>query len=205
MTTANMTQELLKVKNGEYSVELADDAALLINGYTVGDLLQVAEDFGKTIGRIERQTENQEMIEHLLDHYGIPHGYGMGEMLYSLREFINKAQALDMTDELLSEQEVVKVDVGKVRVFPGVMPSKQQALKIIEEAAEVYAAWQEFDSWKDRPSVSAYEKQDLLDEIADVIQAACNLASSLGISDLKPYMHKCEQRNRDRGRYDVVD
>lgn len=40
----------------------------------------------------------------------------------------------------------------------------------------------------------------LLDEVADCVQACCNLASSLGCSDLRPYMARCEGRNRGRGR-----
>ena len=43
---------------------------------------------------------------------------------------------------------------------------------------------------------------DLMDEIADTIQASCNLAAALGVTDLTPYLARCEERNRHRGRYD---
>lgn len=43
-------------------------------------------------------------------------------------------------------------------------------------------------------------KEHILSECADVIQAVCNLASSLGVYDLEPYIQACEQRNRERGR-----
>ena len=41
---------------------------------------------------------------------------------------------------------------------------------------------------------------DLADEVADVIQAACNLASRYGL-DVAAAMVRCEERNRARGRY----
>lgn len=40
----------------------------------------------------------------------------------------------------------------------------------------------------------------LLDELADCVQACCNLAHALGCSDMRPYMARCEGRNRERGR-----
>lgn len=86
------------------------------------------------------------------------------------------------------------VKLGHVRAFPNVQPTKEQALKALEEAAEVFGAWQRYgaDDWKDV----------LLDEIADTIQACCNLASALGVTDLTPYLARCEERNRERGRYE---
>lgn len=85
------------------------------------------------------------------------------------------------------------VKLGAVRAFPGAVPDKAQALKPLEEAAEVFGAWQRYgaDDWKDV----------LVDEIADTIQACCNLASALGVDDLAPYLARCEERNRERGRY----
>lgn len=86
------------------------------------------------------------------------------------------------------------IKLGSVRAFPNVQPDKAQALKPLEEAAEVFGAWQRYgaDDWKDV----------LLDEIADTITACCNLAASLGVTDLTPYLARCEERNRKRGRYD---
>lgn len=81
--------------------------------------------------------------------------------------------------------------------------SKEQACKVLEEAAEVFGAWQRVDD-ADR-NYTFYEEgnwhlPDLADEIADVIQAACNLAYRYGI-DVSAAMKRCEQRNRERGRY----
>lgn len=73
---------------------------------------------------------------------------------------------------------------------------KEAAVKVLEEAAEVYAAWQECE-WLD--SNDAID--NLADELADVIQAACNLADRYGI-DLASAMERCEKRNCARGRYE---
>lgn len=85
------------------------------------------------------------------------------------------------------------IKLTNVRAFPGVQPTKEQALKVVEESAEVFSAWQRYgaDDWKDV----------LLDEIADTIQASCNLAAALGVTDLTPHLAACEERNRERGRY----
>ncbi len=75
-----------------------------------------------------------------------------------------------------------------VPVFSAVSPDKEQALKPLEEAAEVFGAWQG-------------SGDDVLDEVADCIQACCNLAAALGCDDLRPYQERCTRRNRERGRY----
>lgn len=106
------------------------------------------------------------------------------------------------------------VKLGAVRAFPGAVPDKAQAMKPLEEAAEVFGAWQHAEEsrehYKDpelrKISTYAYaEFAVLMDEIADTIQACCNLASALGVTDLTPYLARCEKRNRERGRYDSGD
>ena len=92
--------------------------------------------------------------------------------------------------------------LGNVLPFPGAKPDKAQALKVIEEAAEVFGAWQLMRDTTDAGLNPKYEMADLMDEIADTIQACCNLAASLGVTDLTPYLARCEERNRKRGRYD---
>ncbi len=74
----------------------------------------------------------------------------------------------------------------------------------------MFGAWQQHDGasriFTDASESSAMAmanlKHDLLDEIADTIQASCNLAAALGVTDLTPYLARCEERNRHRGRYD---
>lgn len=85
---------------------------------------------------------------------------------------------------------------------------KAQALKVLEESAEVYGAWQnlnenlEFQTQFPRATIAVtMSLEDLADELADVITAACNLAGRYDI-DLQAALDRCEQRNRERGRYD---
>lgn len=93
------------------------------------------------------------------------------------------------------------VKLGAVRAFPGAVPDKAQALKPLEDAAEVFGAWQLMRDTVESGLNAKYEKADLIDEIADTIQACCNLAAALGVYDLTPYLAACEERNRERGRY----
>lgn len=110
----------------------------------------------------------------------------------------------------------MKLKLGKVRVFdePGwCRDSKQQAAKVLEEAAEVFGAWQARDnaskligshSGADHETnpVSDILKgfdTDLADECADVIQTIVNLSAACDI-DLKAALDRCEERNRERGR-----
>lgn len=103
----------------------------------------------------------------------------------------------------------MSVKIPPVRTFPNVEPSKAQAVKVIEEAAEVFAAWQQgcecFDDC-DSCGHATYRGcvyiGDLVDECCDVIQATCNLLAALGITDLTEAMAACEERNRKRGRYE---
>ena len=70
--------------------------------------------------------------------------------------------------------------------------SKEAALKPLEEAAEVFGAWQMDD-------------EDLLAlEIADCITACVNLADRYGI-DLQAALDAVEKHNRERGRYGSLD
>lgn len=93
------------------------------------------------------------------------------------------------------------IKLGGVRAFPGAVPDKAQTLKVLEEAAEVFGAWQLMRDTVESGLNAKYEKADLIDEIADTIQACCNLAAALGVYDLTPYLARCEERNRERGRY----
>lgn len=101
------------------------------------------------------------------------------------------------------------VRVGSVRTFRNVECSKEQALKPLEEAAEVFGAWQTFsdelETYRRNMDVMGdgfviETRANLLDECADVIQATANLIASLKVEDFRPYMDRCEQRNRERGR-----
>lgn len=94
---------------------------------------------------------------------------------------------------------MTRVKLTSVRAFPRVAPDKPQALKVLEEAAEVFGAWQQRDP-RDETHIG-YATANVLDEIADTITACCNLAAALGVTDLTPHLAACEERNRERGRY----
>lgn len=94
------------------------------------------------------------------------------------------------------------VKLGHVRAFPGVQPTKEQALKPLEEASEVREAWGLLDGMLSIGLDGEHEREMLLDEIADTITACCNLASALGVTDLTPHLAACEERNREMGRYE---
>lgn len=93
------------------------------------------------------------------------------------------------------------IKLGNVKPFPNAAPTKAQALKVLEEAAEVVEAFKQRDP-RDETHIG-YATANVLDEIADTIQASCNLAAALGVTDLTPYLARCEERNRKRGRYDL--
>lgn len=94
------------------------------------------------------------------------------------------------------------IKLGSVRAFPRVMPDKPQALKVLEEAAEVVEALKNLLCASGDVNYNPrMERRDLLNEIADTIQACCNLAAALGVDDMTPYLARCEERNRKRGRY----
>lgn len=82
---------------------------------------------------------------------------------------------------------------------------KEAALKPLEEASEVHAAWQNLltcNAYDGAESIYHQVWFELFaDEIADCIQASVNLAARYEI-DLPAAMLRCEERNQKRGRYD---
>lgn len=86
------------------------------------------------------------------------------------------------------------VELGSVAVFDNVECSKAQAMKVLEEAAEVFGAWQK------REKVCGVDADDLIGELCDVIQECCNMAAAVGCDDLRLALWDCEDRNRKRGR-----
>ena len=101
---------------------------------------------------------------------------------------------------VFEEDQMQYIKLGNVKPFPNAKPDKAQALKVLEEAAEVVEAFKQRDP-RDVSHIG-YATANVLDEIADTIQASCNLAYALGVTDLTPHLAQCEERNRERGRYD---
>lgn len=97
------------------------------------------------------------------------------------------------------------VYIGNVETFKNIEPDKEQALKPLEEAAEVFGAWQKWHEVRsaDKNSFAPDEARclhDLLYECADVVQAVCNLVDSLGESAFEGFIKECADINRARGR-----
>ena len=98
------------------------------------------------------------------------------------------------------------IKLGNVLAFPDVKPTKEQAVKVLEEAAEVVEAFKRADPGDVLPVARQFPDCNkrilpLVDEIADTITACCNLAAALGVTDLTPHLAACEEKNRRRGRY----
>lgn len=81
---------------------------------------------------------------------------------------------------------------------------KAQALKPLEEAAEVFGAWQLHDGIRQSQVMTARRayRQSLIDECMDVVQAVVNLLDAEGFTqeDVDAAIERCNERNRERGR-----
>lgn len=112
----------------------------------------------------------------------------------------------------MNRERAKAVSIPPVKAFPDAEASKAQAVKVLEEAAEVLGAFQQFDFWRGAGIIDDYPDIDLegtldtyeiplVEECCDVIQATCNLLAALGVTDLTDAMAACERRNRERGCY----
>ena len=125
--------------------------------------------------------------------------------ILSLRLSETQKQLMEANEELSRTREsmrqlLVSVSGGfPVRPFPEVKLDKEQALKPLEEAAEAFGAWQIEDSMTGS-EVSQDARDRIVEECADVIQAAVNLAAAAGCDDMTHPMVECWRRNHDRGR-----
>ena len=80
---------------------------------------------------------------------------------------------------------------------------KESALKPLEEAAEVFGAWQGMTRYmQNYPSMNGgYLRNAFASELADCITACCNLANRYNI-DLQAAIARVEESNMERGRYE---
>lgn len=90
------------------------------------------------------------------------------------------------------------------RIFNKVDNSKGQALKPLEEAAEVFGAWQEFDSMLNSPFFSVWRdmRDCLIDECMDTVQAVANLLAAVDATqgEVDAAIKRMDERNEGRGR-----
>lgn len=91
-----------------------------------------------------------------------------------------------------------------MRVFNDVSDSKAQALKPLEEAAEVFGAWQKCDDMRHSPLVGTRRalRGNLIDECMDTVQAIANLLAAVGVTqgEADAAIRRLDERNWDRGR-----
>ena len=94
--------------------------------------------------------------------------------------------------------------IGEVATFAWTRNDKAQALKPLEEAAEVFGKWQTMKQECDDDCRECDYRCDnhhlLVDECADVIQSTVNLLDSIGINDMALAMDECKARNEERRR-----
>lgn len=95
-----------------------------------------------------------------------------------------------------------KVQIGEVKHFKYVYADdKPQFTKPLEEAAELFTAWQFWVQRRGNQRYSAKARDKMLDKAADVIQAVVNCVAAVGVDDMSELMRRCEKRNNMKGRY----
>lgn len=90
-----------------------------------------------------------------------------------------------------------------MRVFNEVKDSKGQALKPLEEAAEVFGAWQKCDDTRYATTTILWAfREDLIDECMDTVQAVANLLAAVGATqgEVDAAIKRVDERNWDRSR-----
>lgn len=89
-----------------------------------------------------------------------------------------------------------------MRVFNEVKDSKGQALKPLEEVAEVFGAWQKYDDVRYATTTRRAFREDLIDECMDTVQAIANLLAAVGATqgEVDAAIKRMDERNGDRGR-----
>lgn len=97
----------------------------------------------------------------------------------------------------------MKTYVIKVEPFTKFVEPKAQALKPLEEAAEVFGAWQASGIDGSRP-ITPEMREDIVYECFDTIQACVNLLESIGTTsaELRDSARKVYKNNIERGRYE---
>lgn len=95
------------------------------------------------------------------------------------------------------------VHIGDVHVFAEAKDDRAQALKILEEAAEVFSAWESyyFAGLTPNPNEKRHNARVcILEECADLITATCGMMAALGVKDASAELEACKERNLSRGR-----
>ena len=88
-----------------------------------------------------------------------------------------------------------------MRALDNVNDDRHQALKPLEEAAEIFGAWQEFDGMRDVPTRRDM-RNGLIDECMDTVQAIASLLAAVDATqgEVDAAIKRMDERNGDRGR-----
>lgn len=91
-------------------------------------------------------------------------------------------------------------------VFAGELDERTQALKVLEEASELCEAAKIYNVGKCEVCDKCgccLERNELLDEFADVCQTLVNLAAAFNITygEISEALDGCIESNQERGRY----
>ena len=97
----------------------------------------------------------------------------------------------------------MKTYVIEVEPFTKFAEPKDQALKPLEEAAEVFGAWQA-SGIDGAVSITPEMREDIVYECFDTIQSCVNLLESIGTTDaeLRDAVRKVYANNVERDRYE---
>lgn len=109
-----------------------------------------------------------------------------------------------------------RVYIGTVKPFPEAnLDDKSYPAKMLEEAAEVYSAWEDWREAdaKDDPAERSKCRTRMYREICDVIQTCANMAYAVAKDNpldggltavyLTKLLEEVERKNREKGRYDI--
>lgn len=94
-----------------------------------------------------------------------------------------------------------------LRTFREVRDDKAQALKPLEEAAEIYGAWQELTIYDgmtpDADARRAMLRDYVIDECVETIQTAVNMLAALTVEqgEIDMAIDRMDARNDMRGRF----
>lgn len=97
-------------------------------------------------------------------------------------------------------------EIWGVRTFVIEDTLRAQALKVLEEAAELVEAVKAFERIVEKedtyPFVREWAYEKAASELADVLQSTLNTAAAMGFVEetVNRAMDQCHERNRERGR-----
>lgn len=101
----------------------------------------------------------------------------------------------------MDREDVVTMEILGTKTFCAARTLQEQAFKVCEEAFELYQAVKHLDDVNDFIDEHA-RRWAMIDECADVTQAALNFFAMLGFDEDGVFdaMDECYRRNRHRGR-----